>query len=134
VFPYENPYLVPFEAAVRSLNPLVAIKVCLLCFFHFCCVCTMYSFIRVLGAQRSGPCRLVHCVRCLALVLGAPFLEADLWSFGCSPEDAAAIYIDRDTRIQILETMNHLPQAEKEQCGAFLVRPSLVLRSRPSKC
>ncbi|KAG6891955.1 hypothetical protein C0992_002594, partial [Termitomyces sp. T32_za158] len=26
VFPYENPYLVPFEAAVRSLNPLVAVK------------------------------------------------------------------------------------------------------------
>lgn len=27
VFPYENPYLVPFESAVRQLNPLVAIKV-----------------------------------------------------------------------------------------------------------
>jgi len=27
VFPYENPYLAPFEAAVRSLNPLVAVKV-----------------------------------------------------------------------------------------------------------
>ncbi|KAJ7659258.1 glycosyl transferase family group 2-domain-containing protein [Mycena polygramma] len=75
VFPYENPYLVPFEAAVRALNPLVAIKV------------------------RSAA---VHAA--LATV----------------PEDAQAIYIDRDTRIQILDTMNHLPQAEKEQCGAFL--------------
>ncbi|KAJ7738533.1 hypothetical protein DFH07DRAFT_966108 [Mycena maculata] len=27
VFPYENEYLVPFEAAIRSLNPLVAIQV-----------------------------------------------------------------------------------------------------------
>ncbi|KAJ7758797.1 glycosyl transferase family group 2-domain-containing protein [Mycena maculata] len=75
VFPYENQYLVPFEAAVRSLNPLVAIKV------------------------RSAA---VHAA--LATV----------------PEDAVAIYIDSDTRIQILDTMNHLPQAEKEQCGAFL--------------
>ncbi|KAJ7850100.1 glycosyl transferase family group 2-domain-containing protein [Mycena leptocephala] len=75
VFPYENPYLVPFEAAVRSLNPLVAIKV------------------------RSAA---VHA------------------ALSTVPEDAAAIYIDRDTRIQILDTMNHLPQAEKEQCGAFL--------------
>ncbi|KAJ7025944.1 glycosyl transferase family group 2-domain-containing protein [Mycena alexandri] len=75
VFPYENPYLVPFEAAVRSLNPLVAIKV------------------------RSAA---VHAA--LATV----------------SEDADAIYIDSDTRIQILDTMNHLPGAEKEQCGAFL--------------
>lgn len=26
VFPYENRYLEPFEAAVRALNPVVAIK------------------------------------------------------------------------------------------------------------
>lgn len=26
VFPYENPTLIPFEAAVRSLNPVVAVK------------------------------------------------------------------------------------------------------------
>jgi len=26
VFPYENPALVPFEAAVRRLNPVVAVK------------------------------------------------------------------------------------------------------------
>lgn len=75
VFPYENPYLVPFEAAVRSLNPLVAIKV------------------------RSAA---VHAA--LATV----------------PDDATAIYVSKDTRIQILDTMNHLPQAEKEQCGAFI--------------
>ncbi|KAJ7058515.1 glycosyl transferase family group 2-domain-containing protein [Mycena amicta] len=75
VFPYENPFLVPFEAAVRALNPLVAIKV------------------------RSAA---VHA------------------ALSTVPEDATAIYIDRDTRIQILDTMAHLPQAEKEQCGAFL--------------
>jgi len=27
VFPYENAYLAPFEAAVRLLNPVVAVKV-----------------------------------------------------------------------------------------------------------
>lgn len=27
VFPYENPFLAPFESAVRGLNPLVAVKV-----------------------------------------------------------------------------------------------------------
>ncbi|KAK7018371.1 Glyco-trans-2-like domain-containing protein [Favolaschia claudopus] len=75
VFPYENPYLVPFEAAVRALNPLVAIKV------------------------RSAA---VHAA--LATV----------------PDDAPCIYISHDTRIQIIDSMAHLPQAEKEQCGAFL--------------
>jgi len=27
VFPYENPALIPFEAAVRKLNPVVAVKI-----------------------------------------------------------------------------------------------------------
>ncbi|KAJ7510955.1 glycosyl transferase family group 2-domain-containing protein [Mycena galericulata] len=75
VFPYENPYLVPFEAAVRGLNPLVAIKV------------------------RSAA---VHA------------------ALSTVPEDADALYIDVDTRIQIIDSMNDLPRAEKEQCGAFL--------------
>ncbi|KAF8962847.1 glycosyl transferase family group 2-domain-containing protein [Flammula alnicola] len=75
VFPYENPYLAPFEAAVRVLNPLVAVKV------------------------RTAA---VHSA--LATV----------------PEDATAIYIDLNTRIQILDTVSHLPKADKEQCGAFI--------------
>ena len=33
-----------------------------------------------------------------------------------------AIYVDGDTRIQILDTMLDLPRADKEQCGAFIVR------------
>jgi hypothetical protein len=28
VFPYENPALIPFETAIRALNPVVAVKVC----------------------------------------------------------------------------------------------------------
>ena len=32
-----------------------------------------------------------------------------------------AIYVDGDTRIQILDTMLDLPRADKEQCGAFIV-------------
>ena len=38
-------------------------------------------------------------------------------------EDADAIYVDDDTRIQILDTMYDLPRADKEQCGAFIVSP-----------
>lgn len=35
---------------------------------------------------------------------------------------ADCIYVDQDTRIQILDTMVLLPQAEKEQNAAFVVR------------
>ncbi|KAF8151650.1 glycosyl transferase family group 2-domain-containing protein [Crassisporium funariophilum] len=75
VFPYDNPYLAPFEAAVRGLNPLVAVKV------------------------RSAA---VHS------------------ALGIVSEDATAIYIDANTRIQILDSVNYLPKADKEQCGAFI--------------
>lgn len=36
-------------------------------------------------------------------------------------EDADSIYVDHDTRIQILDTMSWLPHADREQCGAFIV-------------
>ena len=90
VFPYENPYLAPFELAVRTLNPVVAVKI------------------------RSAT---VHAA--LATVA----------------EDAAAIYIDVDTRIQILDSILLLGSADKEQCGAFIVSrhlPSSV--PSPSRC
>ncbi|KAF7760728.1 CAZyme family GT2 [Agaricus bisporus var. burnettii] len=75
VFPYENPFLAPFESAVRGLNPLVAVKV------------------------RSAA---VHSA--LATIA----------------EDASAIHVDADTRIQVLDSVGDLPNADKEQCGAFL--------------
>lgn len=75
VFPYENPYLAPFEAAVRGLNPLVAVK------------------LRTAAVHSS-----------LALV----------------PDDATGIHLDANTRIQVLDSVSHLPTAEKEQCGAFI--------------
>jgi cellulose synthase/poly-beta-1,6-N-acetylglucosamine synthase-like glycosyltransferase len=75
VFPYENLNLVPFEQAVRVLNPVVAVKV------------------------RSAA---VHSA--LSLIT----------------EDADAIHIDTNTRIQVIDTMSDLPQADKEQCGAFI--------------
>ncbi|KAF8063422.1 glycosyl transferase family group 2-domain-containing protein [Lyophyllum atratum] len=75
VFPYENPYLAPFEVAVRSLNPLVAVKI------------------------RSAA---VHSA--LTTV----------------SDDSDAIHLDTNTRIQILDTVSHLPKADKEQCGAFI--------------
>ena len=48
-----------------------------------------------------------------------------------SKDDADAIYVDDDTRIQVLESMSWLPRADKEQCGAFIVR-SLVRLSTPT--
>ncbi|KAH7886770.1 glycosyl transferase family group 2-domain-containing protein [Phlebopus sp. FC_14] len=75
VFPYENPFLAPFEAAIRVLNPVVAVKV------------------------RSAA---VHA------------------GLSTVPDDAQAIYVDSDTRIQIIDSMSMLPRAEKEQCGAFI--------------
>lgn len=36
-------------------------------------------------------------------------------------DNATAIYVDDDTRIQILDSMPDLPRADKEQCGAFIV-------------
>ena len=43
-----------------------------------------------------------------------------------SQDDADAIFVDNDTRIQILDTMSWLPRADKEQCGAFIVSPHAV--------
>ncbi|EMD36045.1 hypothetical protein CERSUDRAFT_115957 [Gelatoporia subvermispora B] len=75
IFPYENPYLQPFEEAIRVLNPVVAVKV------------------------RSAA---IHAV--LAAV----------------KDDESAVYIDDDTRIQVLDTMAYLIRADKEQCAAFI--------------
>ncbi|CAG8618998.1 2120_t:CDS:2, partial [Acaulospora colombiana] len=81
VFPYENMSLVPFEAAVRGLNPLVAVK------------------------TRSAA---VHAA--LGLI---------------GPTDTG-FYIDTETRIQVVDCMEQLPAAEKDQCAAF-VRDERVL-------
>ncbi|KAH9484535.1 hypothetical protein JR316_0004017 [Psilocybe cubensis] len=75
VFPYENPALVPFEAAVRKLNPVVAVKIR---------NTSVQAAIRKIG-----------------------------------PNDDC-LYIDSNTRIQILDSIDMLPSAEKDQCGAFI--------------
>ncbi|KAG5636255.1 hypothetical protein H0H81_008634 [Sphagnurus paluster] len=75
VFPYENASLVPFEAAVRGLNPVAAVKL-----------------------------RNTAVVAALAKI---------------GPKENS-IYIDQSTRIQVLESIDYLPQAEKDQCGAFI--------------
>ena len=79
MFPYENLKLAPFEAAVRQLNPLVAVKV------------------------RSAS---VHA------------------ALNTVSDSDNAIFVDADTRIQILESMAALPRADKEQCAAFIVSSS----------
>ena len=49
------------------------------------------------------------------------------WIDGSGPEEKS-VYIDTNTRIQIVDTMLLLPQAEKEQCAAFIVSPPLSPR------
>lgn len=95
VFPYENPALVPFEAAVRRLNPVVAVK--------------------LRSAAVTAAIRKMFVSSCLITSL----LTGDT-SFSGPDDDY--IYIDRDTRIQVIQTIGELPQAEKDQCGAFIVR------------
>ncbi|KAH9850478.1 glycosyl transferase family group 2-domain-containing protein [Lenzites betulinus] len=75
LFPYDNVYLEPFEASVRILNPVVAVK-----------------------------------IRSAAIHAALAYLKPD----------ADAIYIDDNTRIQVLDTMTVLGTADKEQCGAFI--------------
>lgn len=75
VFPFENELLLPFEAAVRALNPAIAVKV------------------------RSAT---VHAV------------------LSSVAEDETALYIDFNTRIQVLDSIDYLPHADKEQCAAFI--------------
>jgi cellulose synthase/poly-beta-1,6-N-acetylglucosamine synthase-like glycosyltransferase len=76
VFPYENASLEPFEAAVKKLGPVVAVKI------------------------RSAA---VH----------AAIAE--------TPPDEISLYVDANTRIQIIDTMLHLPLvADKEQSAAFI--------------
>ena len=82
VFPYENAALFPFEAAVRRLNPVVAVKI------------RDASVHAIMG--RIGP-------------------------------DDVSMYIDQETRIQILDSMEYLPGAEKDQCAAFIVSYLLLL-------
>lgn len=49
--------------------------------------------------------------------------------------DDQSVYVDANTRIQIVDTMLGLPAADKEQCAAFIVRlgfpvqPTLTLHS-----
>lgn len=46
-----------------------------------------------------------------------------------SKPDADAIYVDENTRIQILDSILLLGSADKEQCGAFIVSPASHLLS-----
>lgn len=106
VFPYENLGLEPFEAAIRVLNPAVAIKV------RSAAVHAAFSEVYVM------PCEIPTCGECLPCYRG--------------PDDRS-IYIDANTRIQILDTMVDLPTADKEQSAAFIVS-SLLLHLSAAPC
>ncbi|KAJ7812805.1 hypothetical protein B0H14DRAFT_3478572 [Mycena olivaceomarginata] len=59
VFPYENPYLVRFEAAVRALNPLVAIK------FSFRSTAPQHPHLRSFCGDTLIESRFHFCAVCL---------------------------------------------------------------------
>jgi hypothetical protein len=72
VFPYENPDLEPFEAAVRTLSPEVAVKVrsaAVHTTFNVMCVLPVLTshmgptFTNVIFTQQ-GPRGQIHCDRC----------------------------------------------------------------------
>ena len=44
-----------------------------------------------------------------------------------SSDTDTALFVDENSRIQILETMSRLPRADKEQNGAFIVRATRFL-------
>ena len=49
-----------------------------------------------------------------------------------SKPDADAIHVDENTRIQVVDSMYLLGSADKEQCGAFIVRDLIALeRNEP---
>lgn len=94
VFPYENIALEPFEMAVAALNPAVAVKV------------------------RSAA---VHAILAEAYVrLNRRIHTSSHLSVPSTP-DESSIYVDSNTRIQVLDTMMDLPTADKEQLAAFIV-------------
>lgn len=80
VFPYSHPLLIPFEPAVRALNPAVAVLV------------------------RSAA---------VTAALG-----------GATPTQGS-LDVDSSTRIQVLDKIEDLGGAEKDQCGAFIVSPCI---------
>ena len=103
VFPYENAALIPFEVAVRRLNPVVAVK------------------IRNAAVQAAIRKMYVMFFLCRGWV-------------SCryrSPNDNS-LHLDPNTRIQIIDSMDLLPQAEKDQCGAFIVSFSVPASTKPS--
>jgi hypothetical protein len=77
------------------------------------------------GVSQGVPCSLMEVVLYCHTDLTAPpcffFLSYSFLFFSSRNDDATAIYVDDDTRIQILDSMPDLPRADKEQCGAFIV-------------
>ncbi|KAJ8502366.1 hypothetical protein ONZ45_g11833 [Pleurotus djamor] len=97
IFPYERKELEPFELAVVGLNPEVAVKELLVCV-------GFKDGFRERGISRSGLLTL----------------EMNMNKVYDLPAEDTSIYVDSNTRIQILDTMLHLPTADKEQCAAFI--------------
>jgi hypothetical protein len=68
------------------------------------------SYVAPRSTSPSALCRSL----CMHDVVRADCLSRD--------DNATAIFVDDDTRIQILDSMPDLPRADKEQCGAFIVK------------
>lgn len=121
-----------------------------LCFFFI----TFFLRERRVRVQRAA-CGRLRC-RCLCFATGAvsrraacairrarraKMQESYGWTLTCMPfffprrgPDDRSIYVDANTRIQILETMMDLPTADKEQSAAFIVSPPSSSSYPPLAC
>jgi hypothetical protein len=74
--------------------------------------------IQSLLLKSAAPPYTPHSVQCKDLFSNTGFFH----NHGLHRTDAdTSIYIDSDTKIQVFDSMNFLPRAEKEQCAAFIV-------------
>ena len=48
------------------------------------------------------------------------FEESDVLNPSSRGPDVKSVYVDSNTRIQVIDTMLMLPHADKEQCAAFI--------------
>lgn len=118
VFPYENMRLVPFEASIRALSTFIAAS------RRY--DCSPRSQFRSIGCGEDSEClcrcSTEHCVGSHLIFRNPLHRPRSSISF-CfiRSEEDNAIFVDGDTRIQILDTMVDLATAEKDQSAAFIV-------------
>ncbi|KAJ7573930.1 glycosyl transferase family group 2-domain-containing protein [Mycena floridula] len=85
------------------------------------CIRVAPGFFRVFPYETPALIPFEQNVRKLNPTIAVKLRSASIFAaLRSTPPTARSILIDGDTRIQILESIDELPQAEKDQCGAFI--------------